>query len=121
MTESLGDLRLLQILCAVWFLPHVAGKILHYDKAKGTFEAAGFRPGGIFLTLTVCMETAAMLGLLLGIQVGAASVLAAIVLLGAAYSVVRINGWNWRWQRMGPEFPVFWAAVCLLAGLGGVA
>ncbi len=119
--ELLSDLRLLQILCAVWFVPHIVGKIIHFPRARGTFEAAGFRPGGAFLILAVCMEVAALLGLLLGIQVRAASLLAAMVLLGAAYTVVRINGWNWRWQKMGPEYPIFWAAVCVLAGFGGVA
>lgn len=117
--EFLTEGRALQILCAVWFLPHVAGKIMHYPKAKGTFEAAGFRPGGIFLIVTVIMEIAAMLGLLLGIQVKAASIVAAAVLIGAAYSVVRINGFNWRWQKMGPEYPIFWATICLVAGFGG--
>ena len=117
--DSVADARLLQVLCAVWFLPHVAGKVLNYAKATGTFEAAGFRPGGTFLILTVTVELAALLGLLSGIQVRAAAVAAAAVLLGAAYSVVRINGWNWRWQKMGPEFPIFWAIVCLVAGFSG--
>jgi len=23
---------------------------------------------------------------------------------GASYAIVKINGFNWRWQKMGPEF-----------------
>src|SRR5687768_10269076 len=34
----------LRILCGAWFIPHLIGKGLHYEKAGGTFEAAGFRP-----------------------------------------------------------------------------
>ena len=117
--EFLAEARFLQILCAVWFVPHIAGKILHFDKAKGTFEAAGFRPGSVFLVVTVIMEILGATGLALGLHTRIAGVLAAAVLLGAAYAVVRINGLNWRWQKMGPEYPIFWAILCMVAGFSG--
>jgi len=117
--EMLSEVRFLQLLCAVWFVPHIAGKILNFDKAKGTFEAAGFRPGAVFLVLTVIMEILAALGLLFGVQTRLAGIFGALVLLGAAYAVVRINGMNWRWQKMGPEYPIFWAFLCLVAGFAG--
>lgn len=116
---GIDEVRFLQMLCAVWFLPHVAGKILHFEKAKRTFEAAGFRPGQVFLVLTLVMEILAALGLLFGVQTRIAGILGAAVLLGAAYAVVRINGLNWRWQKMGPEYPIFWAIICLVAGFAG--
>jgi putative oxidoreductase len=111
-------LELLRILCGLWFLPHLVGKAMHYGKAAGTFEAAGFRPGLFFVGLTIVMEAAACIGLVLGIYPQVAAGLAIAVLLGASYAVVKINGINWRWQKMGPEFPLFWSFVCALTVLG---
>jgi putative oxidoreductase len=42
---------------------------------------------------------------------------AIVVLLGASYAVVKINGVRWRWQQMGPEFPLFWALASLISAL----
>jgi putative oxidoreductase len=107
-----------RILCGLWFLPHLAGKAMHYTKAAGTFEAAGFKPGLVFVGVTIAMEAVATFGLVFGIYPKVAAVLAILVLLGAAYAVVRINGFNWRWQKMGPEFPLFWALCCALTIFG---
>jgi putative oxidoreductase len=38
--------------------------------------------------------------------------------MGAAYAVVKINGFNWRWQKQGPEYMVFWAVACVLSVWG---
>jgi putative oxidoreductase len=54
------------------------------------------------------------LGLVFGVYPRLAAICAVAVLLGAGYAVVRINGWNWRWQKLGPEYPIFWALACLL-------
>ena len=39
------------------------------------------------------------------------------VLAGASFAVVRIHGWNWRWNRQGPEFMIFWSLACVLSVL----
>lgn len=111
-------IRVLQILCAVWFIPHLLGKIRHFSRAQGTFEAAGLKPGKLFILIAIGLELVAVIGLGLGIQTAFAATSAACALFGAAYAVVRINGVNWRWQNMGPEYPIFWAIVCLVAGFG---
>ncbi|WP_201840466.1 DoxX family protein [Microvirga zambiensis] len=105
---------LLRILCGVWFVPHLVGKLLNYEKAAGTFSAAGFRPGTLFVGLTIAMEAVATVGLVFGFYPHFAAVLAVVVLLGASYAVIKINGLNWRWQKMGPEFPLFWALICVV-------
>jgi putative oxidoreductase len=107
----------LRILCGVWFIPHFVGKSLHYSKASETFAAAGFRPGKLFIGITMVFELAAATGMTLGIYPRIAAVLGALVLLGAGYAVVKINGANWRWQKMGPEYPIFWALICLLTAI----
>lgn len=109
---------LLRVLCGVWFAPHALFKALNVERASQTFEKAGFKPGRFFVLLTICLEILAGTGLVLGIQPRAAASLAVLVLLGAAYAVVRINGWNWRWQKQGPEYMLFWAAACVIAVSG---
>lgn len=106
---------ILRILCGIWFLPHLVGKLRHVDLAYLTFEKAGFKPGKPFLYVTAAMEALAMIGLVTGIQAELAAGLAVFVLAGAGYAVVKINGWNWRWQKQGPEYTVFWAICCVLS------
>jgi putative oxidoreductase len=113
-----APLTLLRVLCGVWFAPHALGKARNLARASETFEKAGFRPGRWFVLLTICLEVLAGAGLAVGIQPRLAATLAVLVLLGAAYAVVRINGWNWRWQKQGPEYMLFWAAACVLAVSG---
>lgn len=108
---------LLRVLCGIWFVPHLIGKIRNFEKATGTFEAAGLKPGKVFLVLTITLEALAAVGLVFNIYPRLAAACALVVLLGAAYAVVRINGWRWRWQLMGPEFPLFWALATLLSAL----
>lgn len=117
-TVSFDPLNVLRILCGIWFLPHCIGKLRNVTPASQTFEKAGFRPGKLFLFITVALELLAGAGLVLGIYPQVAAVLAVIVLAGASYAVIRINGFNWRWQKQGPEFMVFWAAACLLSVAG---
>ena len=107
----------LRILCGVWFIPHLVGKGLHREKAGETFEAAGFKPGTLFVVLTMVAETCAAVGMIFSVYPRVAAVCGAFVLLGAGYAVVKINGLNWRWQKMGPEYPIFWALICLLTAL----
>ena len=118
MLEFLGEPQhLLRILCGVWFVPHIVGKIKNFEKATGTFVAAGFKPGKPFIVATIALECLAVIGLVFNVFPQAAAACAVTVLLGAAYAVVRINGFKWRWQLMGPEFPLFWALACVVSAL----
>lgn len=111
-----GDaLALLRVLCGVWFAPHALGKARHIERASQTFDKAGFRPPRLFVVTTICVEVLAGTGLVLGIYPRVAAGLAVLVLVGAAYAVLKINGWNWRWQKQGPEYMLFWAAACVIA------
>lgn len=111
-------LTVLRILCGLWFAPHAVGKIRHLERAAATFDKAGFRPARFFVLLTVGLEVLAGVGLVCAIQPRIAALLAVLVLLGAAYAVLKINGWNWRWQKQGPEYMLFWAAACVIAVMG---
>lgn len=107
----------LRIVCGIWFLPHAMGKLQHAGLASLTFEKAGFKPGKPFLYATVAAECCAMIGLVTGFNTEFAAALAVLVLGGAAFAVLRINGWNWRWQKQGPEFILFWAVCCVISVL----
>ena len=111
-------LALLRILCGIWFLPHCIGKVRNVGPASGTFEKAGFKPGAFFVYLTVALEIVAGIGLAFNIAPRMAAGLAVVVLVGASYAVLRINGLNWRWQKQGPEFMAFWAIACILSVAG---
>jgi putative oxidoreductase len=115
---SFEPLVALRILCGVWFLPHCIGKIRNIGPASGTFEKAGLYPPRAFVVATILMEIVAGAGLVTGIWQEAAAALAVIVLAGASYAVIKINGFNWRWQKQGPELMVFWACACALSVAG---
>lgn len=114
-TDSLAVLR---IMCGVWFVPHCIGKLRNIGPASQTFEKAGLRPARAFVILTIALELLAGAGLVLGVYPRLAAALAVVVLLGASYAVVKINGYNWRWQKHGPEFMIFWSVVCALSVQG---
>jgi putative oxidoreductase len=117
-TVSWDPFMVLRIFCGIWFVPHALGKIRNVDRACQTFDKAGFRPPRLFVLATIGLETLAAAGLVFGIYPRVAAALAVVVLLGAAYAVLAINGWNWRWQKQGPEYMLFWAAVCVIAASG---
>ncbi|MBC7986809.1 MAG: DoxX family protein [Sphingomonadaceae bacterium] len=114
-TAGIDPQTVLRMLCGLWFLPHIAGKLLNAQLASGTFEKVGLKPGRLFLYATVAMELLAAFGLVFGIYPRVAAALAVFVLAGASYAVLRMHGFNWRWNRQGPEYMVFWSIVCVLA------
>jgi putative oxidoreductase len=111
-----GPLDWLRILCGAWFVPHIIGKVSNFEMAAAnTFTKAGLHPPKLFVVVTLLLEIAAATGLVLNIYPQIAAVCAVLVLMGAAYAVVKINGPNWRWQKQGPEYMVFWSAACVLS------
>jgi putative oxidoreductase len=108
---------LLRILCGLWFLPHAFLKVKNAALAQQTFANVGLKPGPLFLYLTVALELLAAAGLVLNVLPQLAAAAAVFVLLGASYAVLRMHGWNWRWNKSGPEFMVFWSLACVIAVL----
>lgn len=111
----MSPLTVLRVLCGLWFLPHCIGKLRNIGPASQTFAKAGLKPPRMFVILTIALELLAGAGLVLGVYPQAAAALAVIVLLGASYAVLKINGFHWRWQKQGPEFMVFWSIACVLS------
>lgn len=115
---SIDPLIVLRVICGVWFVPHCIGKMRNIERASETFAKAGLKPGRAFVVITIIAEVFAGLGLVLGIQQQLAAGLAVVVLIGASYAVLKINGFNWRWQKQGPEYMLFWAMACVLSVQG---
>jgi putative oxidoreductase len=113
--DAFEPLVVIRIVCGAWFFPHCICKLRNIGMASVTFEKAGFRPGRMWVILTVMLEVLAGIGLVLGIYERVAACLAVTVLLGASYAVLKINGFNWRWQKQGPEYMLFWAGMCVLS------
>lgn len=117
-TFAYDPLAVLRVLCGIWFIPHCIGKLRNIGPASQTFAKAGLRPPQAFVILTIVLEVLAGLGMALNVQPRLAAALAVVVLAGASYAVLKINGFNWRWQKQGPEYMLFWATACALSVSG---
>lgn len=111
-------LDVLRVLCGIWFIPHCIGKIRNIGPASQTFAKAGLYPPRAFVLATIVLEVVAGIGLAMNFHPRLAAALAVIVLAGASYAVLKINGFNWRWQKQGPEYMLFWAVACIVSVSG---
>jgi len=80
-----------------------------------SFRKAGLPRPRLFVYATIALELLAACGLVLGVYARIAAAMAVVVLMGASIAVVKINGFNWRWQKQGPEYMIFWAVACTLS------
>jgi putative oxidoreductase len=105
-----------RVACGLFFLPHTIAKLRNVDRASVLFDKVGLRPPRFFVIFTAVMEVAAAFGLVTGLYPRIAALIAATVLVVAAYAIARNHGLMWRWQHPGIEYMLFWALVCLCAG-----
>jgi putative oxidoreductase len=103
----------LRVLCGAWLLPHTIAKLRHLDKAAEFFDKIRFRPPRFFVVLTAALEAVAAASLVLDIYPQVGALVAATILLVAAWAQAKVNGLSWRWQLKGAEYMLFWAFVCL--------
>ena len=105
---------MVQALCGVWLLPHTFAKLSHIDKASEFFDKIGFRPARFFVVLTAVMEAIAAASLVFDFYPQVGALIAATILVVAAWAQTKVNGLSWRWQFKGAEYMLFWALVCLI-------
>jgi putative oxidoreductase len=115
---SLADLPLdartaVRIVAGAFLLPHTIAKLGNIDRASQLFDKIGFRPPRFFVVLTSLMELVAAVGLITGLYPRIGALIAATILVVAAWAIARIHGPKWRWQHPGVEYMLFWAIVCL--------
>jgi putative oxidoreductase len=105
-----------RVICGAFFLPHTIAKLRNIERASGLFDRVGLRPPRFFVILTAFLEVTAAFGLISGLYPRLAAVIAAGILVVAAYAIARIHTLMWRWQHPGIEYMLFWAIICLCVG-----
>ena len=109
----------LRVTTGALFLFHGLVKLFVFTPAgtAGYFESIGLP--GAFGYLTMLVEIAGGLALILGVKTRIVSLALVPVLLGAAWFGHGVNGFNWSNAGGGWEYPVMWAVVqAALAALG---
>jgi len=109
----------LRVTTGALFLFHGLVKLFVFTPAgtAGYFESIGL-PGSLGY-LTMLVEIAGGLALILGIKARIVSLALVPVLLGAAWFGHGTSGFNWSNPNGGWEYPVMWAIVqAALAALG---
>lgn len=110
---------LLRVTLGVLFLIHAGLKIFVFTPA-GTaqfFQSIGLP--GFLAYLTMLVEVAGGLALILGIYVRWAALATIIVLLGAIFTVHLNNGFFFNNPNGGWEYPAFWVVALLVQALLG--
>jgi uncharacterized membrane protein YphA (DoxX/SURF4 family) len=104
------------VACGAFLLPHTYAKLANIERAAQLFDKIGFRPPRLFVVLTASLELIAAFGMITGLYPRLGALIAATVLLVAAWAIATVHGLKWRWQHPGVEYMLFWAVVCLAAG-----
>lgn len=101
---------ILRVLSGTLLMAHGLMKVFVFTipGTVGYFESLGLP--GLLAYLTILIEVAGGLALILGVAVRAVSLAVIAVLLGATW-VHSGNGWVFSSQGGGWEFPLFWAIV----------
>ena len=108
----------LRVLCGVFFIPHVVGKISARQASVGFFKLAGFNPPQFWSYAAMAIEIVLAVCLVFGILPVYAAYLGCIYLLIAAAANFRVSR-KWLWHIGGSEWPVFWALCCAVVGYYG--
>jgi len=110
---------LLRLVLGALFLAHAGLKIFVFTPA-GTaqfFESLGL-PGALAY-LTILVELASAVALILGVQTRIAALAGCVILLGAIFTVHIHAGFFFTNQNGGWEYPGFWAVATLVQALLG--
>ena len=109
--------RLLSILCGLMFIPHSVAKFTARQAVNKVFEAAGLRPVGFFVILSLMIELIAAIGLVFNVLQPYASWLGAMFMLAAGAASYKISGGKWNWSLGGCELHVFWALCMMIVAI----
>jgi putative oxidoreductase len=103
----------ISVVCGAFLLPHTIAKLSNIERASQLFDKVGLRPAPFFVVLTALLELIAALTLISGLCRWIGALIAATILIVAAYAITRVHGLKWRWQHPGIEYMLFWATMCL--------
>ena len=118
-------LTLLRLMCGLFLIPHILGKVLPPHPALNFFKAAQLPAPAATMALAAVVETLVCIGLVFGIQTRWAAWIGAALLAVAAWAVWRLQGMlgkpRWLWNLGGREYPVFWMLACVVVALASPA
>ena len=109
---------LLRIMCGVFLVPHVVGKISARQASVAFFKLAGWNPPQLWSYAAMATEVVLAACLVLGLAMPYAAYLGCIYLLVAAAANFGVSR-KWLWHIGGSEWPVFWALCCAIVGYYG--
>ena len=113
----LEPFNLLRIVCALFFIPHIVGKIT-VPATLEFFKKAGFKPPATWMYIAGAIETVLTIGLFFDIYTRYVAAIAFIHLLVAGAATYKVTR-SWIWVIGGIEYCVFWALCCLVLVLHG--
>lgn len=101
----------LRVVTGLLFLAHGLTKLFIFTPAgtMGFFQSLGL-PGWLGI-VTMLLELAGGVALILGVKTREVSVVMGFVLLGAAITAHVPNGFGWSNPNGGWEYPVMWAFI----------
>ena len=111
----LNEFNLLRIICALFFIPHIVGKIT-VPATLQFFVNSGFKPPKFWMTVSGIIETVLCIALFFGIYTEYAAFIAFLHLMVAAAATYKLTK-SWIWVIGGVEFCVFWAICCLVVAM----
>lgn len=107
--------NVLRIICGLFFIPHIVGKIT-VPATLEFFVKAGFQPPATWMYIAGAIETVLTIGLVFGILTPYVAAIATIHLLVAAAATYKVTK-SWIWVIGGIEYCVFWALCCLVVAM----
>ncbi len=111
----LNEFNVLRIICALFFIPHIVGKIT-VPQALQFYVDVGFKPPKFWMYLAGSIEVVLTIGLFFGIYTAFVGAIAFIHLMVAAAATYKLTK-NWIWVIGGIEYCVFWAICCLVVAM----
>jgi putative oxidoreductase len=111
----LNESNLLRIICALFFIPHIVGKIT-VPQALQFYVDVGFKPPKFWMYLAGTIETVLTFFLLFDIHTAIFGVIAFIHLIVAAAATYKLTK-CWIWVIGGVEYCIFWAICCLVVAM----
>jgi len=113
----LNEFNILRLICGLFFIPHIVGKI-YVPATLEFFVKAGFTPPKTWMIISGIIETVLTVALVLDVFTTIAAFIAFIHLLVAAAATYKVTN-CWIWVIGGVEYCIFWALCCLVVAMHG--
>jgi uncharacterized membrane protein YphA (DoxX/SURF4 family) len=111
-------LDVLRLSTGLFLLPHLLLKIPRLTNLHEYYERARLPFPPVLACIGFIVEALVVTSLLFNVKSRYGAALGVMFLLVATYATVRINGTvKWRWDKGGPEYPLFLAVILAFVGI----